>query len=113
MIDKRHIMGIILALVMVCAALSIVDTVSAAKYKKIDSGKAYPDKGMAAKWTTYSKGNSVKANYYMYAKFSEKGKYKYIGDMGILLTKTAKTKLKYTVSVISSYVGSYKQSGYL
>jgi hypothetical protein len=112
MINRRYIIGIILALFMVCALVSVVDTVSAVKYKKIDSGKAYPEDGMAVKWTTYSNGNSVKTNYSMYAKFSSKGKYKYMGKMGIFLTKSSKTKLKYTVSLSSSYTESYKKSGY-
>jgi len=112
MINRRYIVGIILALVMVCAVVSIVDTASAAKYKKIDSGKAYPDKGMVAKWNTYYNGKTVKTNYYMYAKFSSKGKYMYVGKMNIALTKTTKTKIKAVVSVSSPYYGSYKDSGY-
>ena len=38
---------------MVCATISVVDTVSAAKYKKIDSGKFKNDDGTIITFTTY------------------------------------------------------------
>lgn len=109
--NKKYI-GILLVFLMVSTAITVVDTVSAAKYKKIDSGKAFPEKGMKVTWNSYHNGKTVKTNYYMYVKPSGKKKYSYIGKIDTWLTKKTKNKLKFTVNVSSKFLGSYKSSGY-
>ena len=113
MIKKKHAMGIILALVMICAALSAVDTVSAAKYKKIDSGKYKEDSGVLDKYTTYYNGKTVKISFNGYAKNKKTKKYtKYLGNVKYYLTKTSKKKLK--VVKVSKLKGtpSQKETSY-
>jgi len=94
MIKKNHIIGIILALFVICAVISVVDTVSAAKYKKIDSGKFKNDDGSISKFVTYYNGKTVKINLKLYAKDPKIKKYQAIGIANIYLTKTSKKLLK-------------------
>lgn len=97
MIKQKHIIGILLALVMICAALSVVDTVSAAKYKKIDSGKFKNDDGTMSRFTTYYNSKTVKINMKIYAKNPKTKKYQSIGTTNIYLTKSSKKTLKVKV----------------
>ena len=96
MIKKKHMIGIVLALVMVCAMISVVDTVSAAKYKKIDSFKNKNNNGTINKFTTYYNGKTIKIKLSLYSKASKTKKSKNLGYSNIYLTKTSKKVLKMT-----------------
>ena len=97
MVNQKHIIGILLALVIVCATISIVDTVSAAKYKKIDSYK-YKDGSGVSKVTTYYNGKTVKVNSKFYLKNKKTNKYTKLSEtMDMYLTKVSKNKLKMVI----------------
>jgi len=88
MIKRRYIVGIILALLMLCAAVTAADAVSAAKYKKFDSGKAKSNDGII-KYTTFYNGKTVKMVNKVYTKNS-----KYVGSMTFYISKYGKNQLK-------------------
>ena len=75
---RKYIIGILLAVLMVCAVVSFADTVSAAKWKKYDSGKFsdnYPPVGykIGSKYQSYVKGdNKLYVNYYNFKKGTNK-----------------------------------------
>ncbi len=86
---------------MVCAVVSAVDAVSAAKYKVIDKGTKYfdfykkGDKDIKSVWKTQSNGKKIVANWKVYRSFGKK-KYKLFSNIKITITKPSKTKFKTT-----------------
>ena len=99
MLKRKYIIGILLVLLMTCVAVSAVDDVSAAKYKKFDSGQIKTSDESLFKYSTSYNGKTVKMTNKIYAK--EKNKYAYLGTVIYYLTKTNKKNLKMTI-VISS-----------
>jgi len=95
MIKQKHVIGILLALVMVCATMSIVDTVDAAKYRKIDKGQHYDSTGVFVKYTAYYNGKTVKVVQKGYIFDSNTNKYnKFIGTDTFYSTKVGKNVIK-------------------
>ena len=106
MIKKRYILGIVLVLFMLIAVATAVDDVSAAKYKKFDSGKKVSSNGYTSKWVAYSNGKDVKCTGNFYMKIE--GQSLKIGTMKVTLVKVSKNKIKGTMT--SKFIGSKKES---
>jgi len=82
---------------MVIAVATAVEDVSAAKYKQFDKGSKNLGNGVSTSWTAKSNGKTVKTVFNVYIEYFGVGKYKY-SSMSTTLTKTSKTKLKYTIT---------------
>ena len=110
MLNRRYIIGILLILLMTCVAVSAVDPVSAAKYKKIDSGNVDANDGSVIKYTTQFNGKTVKMTNKIYA--IGKNKSKYVGTATYYLTKTNKKTIKQTIVISSKGFKSKKTIDY-
>lgn len=85
-LNSRVIIALFLCSVFVCGAqLAFTDTVSAASYKKFDSGKITSE-GITLKYTSYIKGKNN-----IYVKLSYKNKV-----IGKIYMVKGKTKITYT-----------------
>ena len=96
MIKKKYILGIMLALLMLCAAVTAADEVSAAKYK-VDKGSVIYENGKAMmQWNTYLDTKTNKRTVDVtFGNYNKKNK-KYIPMEGYTTTlkKVSKTKIK-------------------
>lgn len=91
-LNSRLIIALFLCSVFICGAqLACTDTVSAASYKKFDSGKIKSE-GIIIKYTSYIKG---KNNIYVKLTYSNK----VIGKMYLV---KGKTKITYTGKFVGS-----------
>lgn len=78
MLRKKYILSILLVIFMVCAIVSVVDTVSAPKYHVIDKGTKYfdfykkSDKEIKSVWKTQSDGKKIVANWKIIDLWQEK-----------------------------------------
>jgi len=107
MINKKHILVILLSLFIVCAVISVTDSVSAAKYKKIDSGNSTIYKSfILSKWNTKSNGKTVKVNWKLYAKDYETNKYFLYSKSILSFKKNGKTKIR---GILINYKTRYVQ----
>lgn len=95
-IKQKHVIGILLAFVMVCATMSIVvDDVSAAKkYKKLGTPYKFTSGDEMYKVTAYTKGKTVKINSKQYVKNKKTNKWVRTGTTNLYLTKVSTTRLK-------------------
>ena len=90
-INYKVIMVLFLCAVFVCGTqLAIIEPVSAASYKKFDSGKINSD-GIIIKYTSYIKG---KNNVYMKLTYGKKNK-----ALGKVYLSRVKTKIKVTYKI--------------
>ena len=119
MLRKKYILGILLAIFMLCAVVSAVDDVSAAKYKVIDKGTKYydndvkGDKNVKSVWKTYSNGKKIVIYWKGYNNFGKK-EYKLVTNSKITVTKVSKTKFKITdISYRTKYVPYDKDTYYV
>jgi len=117
MLKKKYILGILLAIFMLCAVVSAVDDVSAAKYKMTDKGTKYidndvkGDKNVKSVWKTYYNGKKIIIYWKGYNNFGKK-KYKLVSNSKITITKPSKTKIKITtISYRTKYV-PYRKTTY-
>ena len=117
MLRKKYILGILLAIFILCAVVSAVDAVSAAKYKVIDKGTKYLDIGVkgdeSAKsvWKTYYNGKKIVIYWKAYNRMGKK-KYQLVANLEITITKVSKTKVKITYINYRTKYGSYIKSTY-
>lgn len=107
MLKKKYIIGILLAVLMTCAVVSAMDTVSAAKYKKIDEGKntvydSYNNE-YVTKWYAKSNGKVVKTSWKLYAKVNNKN---------VLYSNWVGSHKKTSKKVLKSSV-TYKKTKYM
>lgn len=106
MINKKHILTILISLILLFAIVSAIDSASATKYKKIDYKKTKLDKSSIITETAYISKNkkivTVKSN--LYIKKSEKQKYRLETTSRTYIEKFSKTKLKITTK--GKYRGS-------
>jgi len=118
MLRKKYILGMLLAMFMFCAVVTLVDDVSAAtKYKVIDKGTKYldndvkGDRNIKSVWKTYSNKKKIVIYWKGYNNFGKK-KYQLVANSKITITKVGKTKFKETnISYRTKYV-PYKKSTY-
>jgi hypothetical protein len=95
MVDKKYFFALACVFILFGALVVASDSVSAAKYKKIDNGEnklIYKNS-----WKSYYNGKTVVTAYKMYVKYPNKLKYEIYVNNNIYLTKVSKNKLKVTV----------------
>lgn len=112
MFNKKHLIGILLGLIMVCSLVTVVDTVSAAKYKTIDKdSKIFEEKGVTFKAKLYAKSNgkTVKSKCVFYSKSDSDKKYKKYAYMKTSSKKISKKNVK--SSVLSKFKGNAVHKG--
>jgi hypothetical protein len=99
---------------MILALVSVLDTVSAAKYEKIDSGSKTAKIGnmtAISKWVAYSNGETVIAKWKVYAKYPKHKKYTIVFNSDISYKAPSENKLAGTITTYKTiFTPYYKQS---
>jgi hypothetical protein len=99
-INKKYAISILFVFLVTVAMICAVETVTAAKYKTIDSGKKVfiEENGTAiSQWKTISNGKVIKSKFKLYGKNSEMKKHVLVLHTDMTIKKISKTKVICTV----------------
>ena len=111
MINRRYIIGIFLVLLMTCVAISAVDAVSAAKYKKIDSGQYSTNQGYLIKYNTVYNGKIVKTTHKLYG-YDKNNTLVNAATFSFNLKKVSKKKIKGVAMISGKGFKTKKNTAY-
>ena len=112
MVNKKYLISSILVVLISIAMISAVESVSAAKYKTIDTGKkAFKDNNipMISKWNAKSNGKTVIAYWKLYFKNPKTKRYILASNVKFSFKKISKTKLVGTGTTYKTVAAPYSK----